>query len=240
MALDVELSLDYYDVKFFLIRELIHDAEEKNKTPQDRPRPPAHPRPDGPGTRWRWRPGRASRRPRSTTTWPATGRRSRPSCIAWRRCAGVSLEWLLATSDQVRDVSGHVHDDLPVVGRAGAGRGEFSEDGFPVGEGWRRVSRPYDPQGRQRLRRRGARQLHEPPLRGQGDRRVLAQQGMALRRLLRGQDHERRVPDQAGSSRRTATWCSSASPTATTPSSCRSPTSPASTASSGRRSGSRE
>ncbi len=57
---------------------------------------------------------------------------------------GVSLEWLLATSDQVRDVSGHVPDDLPVVGRAGAGRGEFSEDGFPVGEGWSRVSRPYD------------------------------------------------------------------------------------------------
>ncbi len=57
---------------------------------------------------------------------------------------GVSLEWLLATSDQIRDVSGHVPDDLPVVGRAGAGRGEFSEDGFPVGEGWRRVLRPYD------------------------------------------------------------------------------------------------
>ena len=31
-----------------------------------------------------------------------------------------------------------------VVGRAGAGRGEFSEDGFPVGEGWHRVLRPYD------------------------------------------------------------------------------------------------
>lgn len=57
---------------------------------------------------------------------------------------GVSLEWLLATSDQIRDVSGHVPDDLPVVGRAGAGRGEFSEDGFPVGEGWHRVLRPYD------------------------------------------------------------------------------------------------
>lgn len=57
---------------------------------------------------------------------------------------GVSLEWLLSGSDQVRDVSGYVPDDLPVVGRAGAGRGEFSEDGFPVGEGWRRVARPYD------------------------------------------------------------------------------------------------
>ncbi|MDE0029193.1 MAG: helix-turn-helix domain-containing protein [Deltaproteobacteria bacterium] len=74
------------------------------------------------------------------------GDRAPQSAILHRLASvcGVSLEWLLATNDQVRDVSGHVPDDLPVVGRAGAGRGEFSEDGFPVGEGWRRVSRPYD------------------------------------------------------------------------------------------------
>lgn len=74
------------------------------------------------------------------------GDRAPQSAILHRLAAvcGVSLEWLLSTSDQVRDVSGHVPDDLPVVGRAGAGRGEFSEDGFPVGEGWSRVARPYD------------------------------------------------------------------------------------------------
>ena len=74
------------------------------------------------------------------------GDRAPQSAILHRLASvcGVSLEWLLSTNDQVRDVSGHVPDDLPVVGRAGAGRGEFSEDGFPVGEGWRRVSRPYD------------------------------------------------------------------------------------------------
>lgn len=74
------------------------------------------------------------------------GDREPQSTILQRLAAicGVSLEWLLTTDDRVRDVSGYVDDDLPVVGRAGAGRGEFSEDGFPVGEGWHRVSRPYD------------------------------------------------------------------------------------------------
>ena len=144
MALDVELSLDYYDVKFF-----------------------SHSRTN---TRCR---GKKTRRPKTDLARRLTlaltdrdplevaaragisktavynymaGDRAPQSAILHRLASvcGVSLEWLLATSDQVRDVSGHVHDDLPVVGRAGAGRGEFSEDGFPVGEGWRRVSRPYD------------------------------------------------------------------------------------------------
>ena len=49
------------------------------------------------------------------------GDRAPQSAILHRLASvcGVSLEWLLATNDQVRDVSGHVPDDLPVVGRAG-------------------------------------------------------------------------------------------------------------------------
>jgi len=42
------------------------------------------------------------------------------------------------------DFSGSIPEDIPVVGSASAGRGEFSIDGFPVGEGWERVTRPYD------------------------------------------------------------------------------------------------
>ena len=37
-----------------------------------------------------------------------------------------------------------LRDDLPIVGRARGGRGEFSHDGYPTGQGWRRVRRPYD------------------------------------------------------------------------------------------------
>ena len=55
-----------------------------------------------------------------------------------------SMEWLQTGNDQIKDVSRFIPDDLPVVGRGGGGRGEFSEDGFPVGEGWKKISRPHD------------------------------------------------------------------------------------------------
>lgn len=42
------------------------------------------------------------------------------------------------------DVSDFVPYDIPLLGRAGAGRRVFSEDGYPVGEGYRKVHRPYD------------------------------------------------------------------------------------------------
>ena len=57
---------------------------------------------------------------------------------------GKAPEWLMARSPLVKDASGYVPDAIPLVGRGGAGRGQFSVDGFPVGEGWRRVARPYD------------------------------------------------------------------------------------------------
>jgi phage repressor protein C with HTH and peptisase S24 domain len=37
-----------------------------------------------------------------------------------------------------------IPEDIPVVGRGRGGRGEFSEDGYPIGEGYKRVRRPYD------------------------------------------------------------------------------------------------
>lgn len=42
------------------------------------------------------------------------------------------------------DVSDFVPYDIPLLGRAGAGRRVFSEDGYPVGEGYQKVHRPYD------------------------------------------------------------------------------------------------
>jgi len=57
---------------------------------------------------------------------------------------GKAPEWLMARSPLIKDASGYVPEDIPLVGRGGAGRGQFSEDGYPVGEGWKRVHRPYD------------------------------------------------------------------------------------------------
>lgn len=37
-----------------------------------------------------------------------------------------------------------IPEDIPVVGRGRGGQGEFNVDGYPVGEGMRRVRRPYD------------------------------------------------------------------------------------------------
>jgi phage repressor protein C with HTH and peptisase S24 domain len=37
-----------------------------------------------------------------------------------------------------------VAEDIPVVGRGRGGRGQFNVDGYPVGEGYKRVRRPYD------------------------------------------------------------------------------------------------
>lgn len=57
---------------------------------------------------------------------------------------GKAPEWLMARSPLVKDASGYVADDIPLVGRGGAGRGQYSVDGYPVGQGWKRMTRPYD------------------------------------------------------------------------------------------------
>ena len=42
------------------------------------------------------------------------------------------------------DVSGFIPEDIHVVGRVGGWRGEFSVEGYPVGEGNIRIHRPFD------------------------------------------------------------------------------------------------
>lgn len=42
------------------------------------------------------------------------------------------------------DVSSYIPDDIPVVGRAGGGHTVFNADDYPVGEGYKRVHRPFD------------------------------------------------------------------------------------------------
>ena len=56
---------------------------------------------------------------------------------------GKAPEWLMARDPRVKDTSGYVLENIPVVGRGGAGRGQFSVDGFPVGEGWKKLARPF-------------------------------------------------------------------------------------------------
>ncbi len=43
-----------------------------------------------------------------------------------------------------RPVSPGIPEDIPLVGSARGGRGKFSHDGYPAGEGWKKVRRPYD------------------------------------------------------------------------------------------------
>lgn len=37
-----------------------------------------------------------------------------------------------------------IPDDIPIVGRGRGGRGQFNIDGYPTGEGYKRVRRPFD------------------------------------------------------------------------------------------------
>ena len=168
---------------------------KKNRLPKTESRPAPDPCPGGPGSAGTWPRGRASPRPRSTTTWPATARRSPPSCIGWRRCA--ASPWNGSCPPATR--CGTCPGTCRTTCRCGArrrGAGRVLRGRVPGGRGLAPVSRPTT-RRRQRLRGRGPRPLHEPTLRGQGDRGMLAGQGMALGRLLRGEDRAGRVPDQA-------------------------------------------
>lgn len=76
---------------------------------------------------------------------------------------GVSEKWLLEgggpryTEDVAREKSAEygvrapkeLPEDIPVIGEAEAGSGAFTPDGYPTGEEYKRMRRPYDVRDRQ-------------------------------------------------------------------------------------------